>query len=81
MSSDEVVLKRKSYEHLLRTRDRALNQLAWEKEAAEHARQWAHSQFVEQRRLADRLNEVCTAAAALGVPITAINEALKKAES
>lgn len=75
--SDEITLKRKSYEHILRTRDRALNELAWEKESAEHARQWAYAQIEETKRMTDRLNAVVAAAAALGVPISAINEALK----
>ena len=74
---DDVTMKRKSYEHLIRTRDRALNQAAWEQESAEHARQWAYDQCAEQRRLAARINAVCYAAAALGVPIDAINRALE----
>ena len=39
---------------------------------------WAHEALVEQRRLSNRLNEVCFAAAALGVPIDKIQEALDK---
>lgn len=76
----EVVLARKSYEHLLRTRDRALRAAEWERMAAEDARQWAYEALNEQKRLVARLNRVCYAAAALGVPIQAINEALRKAE-
>lgn len=38
---------------------------------------WAQREGQEQRRLSDRLNRVCYAAAALGVSIQAINEALE----
>lgn len=76
--SEQVTLARKSYEHLIRTRDRALRQAEWERECAEHARAWAGQAFDEQRRLSDRLNAVCFAAASLGVPIQTINEALEQ---
>lgn len=74
--ASQVVLARKSYDHLIRTRDRALREAEWEREAAEHARCWALDQCDEQRRLSDRLNRVCFAAASLGVSIQAINAAL-----
>lgn len=75
----KVVLARKSYDHLIRTRDRALREAEREREGAEHARRWALDQCEEQRRLTDRLNRVCYAAAALGVPIQVIDEALEDA--
>lgn len=74
--NNTVTLRRKSYDHLLRTRDRALQDADAEREAAEHARHWAYEQCEEQRRLADRLNRVVAAAASLGVSIQAINAAL-----
>lgn len=40
---------------------------------------WAHRCLDEERRLSRRLDEVCTTAAALGVPITDINAALEAA--
>ena len=42
--------------------------------------QWAHRCLDEQNRLDRRLNEVCTAAAALGVPIRDINAAIAAAD-
>lgn len=71
-----VTLARKSYDHLLRTRDRALRQAEWERESAEHARAWAGRAFDEQHRLQDRLTAVVATAASLGVSIQAINAAL-----
>lgn len=71
-----VVLARRSYDHLIRTRDRALREAEWERDATEHARRWARQVFDEQRRLQDRLTAVVAAAASLGVPIGAINDAL-----
>lgn len=81
MSGDDVTMRRKSYDHLIRTRDRALMNVEWEKRSAEHAMEWAHQQFVEQRRLSARLNAVCVAAAAAGVSIHDINAALADADS
>lgn len=75
-----VVLKRKSHEHTLRELDRARNAIEWEKRDAEGARQWAREILDEERRLNDRLNAVCMAAAALGVSITDINKALAAAD-
>lgn len=73
---DRVTLARKSYDHLLRTRDRALQLAEFERQNAEHARKWGQEQGIEIQRLYRRLNDVCMAAAALGVPIEAINAAL-----
>lgn len=75
-STEKVVLARKSYEHLLRTRDRALREVEWRTEQVEETRLWVHQAFDGQRRLQDRLTAVVAAAASLGVPIAAINEAL-----
>lgn len=71
-----VVLRRKSYEHTLRELDRARNRLRFEEESAEGTREWALRAYDEQRRLSGRLTAVVSAAASLGVPIQAINEAL-----
>lgn len=51
----------------------------WETDRRKSTEKWAHVALDEQGRLAGRLNEVCFAATALGVPIGAINEALDKA--
>jgi len=45
-------------------------------ERRESTERWARRECDEQRRLSDRLNAVCYAATALGVPIRAINQAL-----
>jgi hypothetical protein len=42
-------MARKSYDHLLRTRDRALNDAKWQREQVEHAHRWAQEAFAEQR--------------------------------
>jgi hypothetical protein len=76
VSGAQVTLARKSYEHLIRTRDRALSDAKWQREQVEHAHRWANEAFTEQRRLADRLDRVVAAAASLGVPLDAINAAL-----
>jgi hypothetical protein len=73
----KVTIARKSYDHLLRTRDRALSDAKWQREQVEHAHRWANEAFTEQRRLADRLNRVIAAAASLGVSIQDINAALE----
>lgn len=74
--SDTVTLARKSYDHLLRTRDRALHQAEFERQNAEHARKWGQEQGIEIQRLYRRLNDVCMAAASMGVTIEQINAAL-----
>lgn len=48
----------------------------WETERRESNEAWARDCHKDERRLADRLNEVCYAAAALGVSIQDINTAL-----
>ena len=77
--SESITIKRKSYEHLIRTRDRALRSLEAQIEDNEHTTHWAHEAFVEQRRLQDRLVRVVAAAASLGVSIQDINKALEDA--
>jgi hypothetical protein len=76
VSGATVTIARKSYDHLLRTRDRALNDAKWQREMVEHAHRWANEAHTETRRLADRLDRVIAAAASLGVPLDAINAAL-----
>jgi hypothetical protein len=76
MPDATITMARKSYDHLLRTRDRALNDAKWQREQVEHAHRWAQEAFAEQRRLADRLDRVVAAAASLGVSIQDINAAL-----
>jgi hypothetical protein len=79
--SGHAVLRQRSYD-ALRERVRVAEVLREsDREQAEHARAWARDQISEQRRLTDRLNAVCTAAAALGVPITDINAALDAASA
>lgn len=77
---EPVTLTRKSYDHLVRTRDRALRQAEFAAEQVEHAHRWAEAAHAEQRRLSARLTEVCAAAAALGVSISAINKALEEVQ-
>lgn len=74
--ADTVTLARKSHEHLLRTRDRALREADWAREQIASTERCAHEAFDEQRRLQDRLTAVVAAAASLGVPVAAINAAL-----
>lgn len=77
MNQDPVTLGRKSYDHILRTRDRALHEAEWAREDAERARHWASTERDEARRLEDRLCRVIAAAASMGVTIDAINAALE----
>lgn len=73
---EKVVLARKSYEHLIRTRDRALQEAMWAQDQIRSTERWARDAFDEQRRLSERLTAVVAAAASLGVSIEAINDAL-----
>lgn len=54
---------------------------AYAKERVVDVQAWAGAAFDEQRRLSNRLNKVCLAAAALGVSIRAINDALDEADA
>lgn len=75
-----TVMRERSYE-ALRDRVRVAEVMAdMERERRESCEQWAHKSLDESRRLADRLNAVCTGAATLGVSITAINAALAEAD-
>lgn len=71
-----AVVRQRTYDGL-QERVRVAEQMqAWETERREDAQRWASRECDEQRRLADRLNRVVAAAAALGVSITDINAAL-----
>lgn len=80
-TADEVVLKRRSHQRLLRDLDRLRNENVWLKKDVESAHEWGIRQGEETRRLSDRLNAVVAAAAACGVSITDINDALAHADS
>ncbi len=74
-----AVIRQRSYDAL---RERVRVAEALQQAEAEHRQgteRWAHRECDERRRMTDRLNAVCTAAAALGVPITDINAALDAA--
>jgi hypothetical protein len=71
-----AVVRQRTYDDLKERVVLAEARQQFSEEDAAHARHWAEDQCDEQRRLADRLNEVCSAATSLGVPIDAINEAL-----
>jgi len=74
------VVRQSTYDNLLKRIDRAENNARWEAHLAEANREWARDAHTEQRRLSRRLDEVCTAAAALGVSIHDINAALDAAD-
>lgn len=76
-----AVVRQSTYDNLRQRIDIAEHRVEWEQDAAEHARAWARDCCREERRLTDRLNEVATAAAAKGVSIDAINEALHTADA
>lgn len=76
-----TVLRTRSYDALLERKRIAEAVAQMEIERRESAERWAHRCLDEERRLSARLNDVCTGAAALGVPITAINAALDEAAS
>lgn len=71
-----TVLRSRSYDALReRVRVAEALQLAAQ-EARDSCERWAHKCLDEERRLVNRLNAVCTGAAALGVGIAAINACL-----
>lgn len=70
------VMRRGSYANLQRRIDRAESSANWEKRVAERVLGWAIECLAEERRLERRLNDVCSAAATLGVSIADINTAL-----
>lgn len=75
------VVRQATYDRLLERVHLAEHRCAWEVERSESAQAWARQECDEQRRLAARLNEVCFAAAALGVSIQDINTALDRAQA
>lgn len=74
-----AVVRQRTYDALGERVSLAEHRQRWAEEWRESSDRWARRECDEQRRLADRLNEVCYAAAALGVPITDINAALEAA--
>lgn len=74
-----VVVRARTYDALLERVRVAGVKVEMALEARKSSEGWAGRCIAEERRLSRRLDEVCTAAAALGVPISAINQALAKA--
>lgn len=74
-----AVVRQRTYDDLLDRVRIAKCVAGMEIERRESAERWAHRCLDEERRLSRRLDEVCTAAASLGVPIQAINNALDEA--
>lgn len=70
------VVRAATYAGLQRRVEVAEHRLQWAEREAEHAREYSRHAWDQERRLADRLNQVCIAAASLGVSITQINDAL-----
>lgn len=62
-----VCLREGSYSQMRERHRVAEARLQWEHEANGHTRRWAEKAYDEQRRLADRLNEVVVLAMAKGV--------------
>lgn len=71
-----AVVRQRTYDHLVERVRLAECYRDMEIERRESVEHWAHRECDEQRRLSARLNEVCFAAAALGVSIADINAAL-----
>lgn len=79
-ASGHTVLRTRSYD-ALRERLRVAEVLQdAEVRQRESTERWARRESDWARRMTDRLNAVCSAAAALGVPITDINAALAAAD-
>lgn len=76
-----AVARQRTYDGLLERVSLAEHRQAYEIERREGTERWVQSVCAEERRLYDRLNEVCYAAAALGVDIQAINDALHRANA
>lgn len=74
------VVRTRTYSALLERIRLAECRADMEAERRESAERWAHNSLAEERRLSRRLDEVCTGAAALGVPIDKINAALAAAD-
>lgn len=73
------VVRERTYTALLERVRHAEAMEHMEIERRKSTESWARDCCREERRLADRLNAVCYAAAALGVDIGAINTALAEA--
>lgn len=71
-----AVVRQATYDRLQERVRLAEHRQAYEIERRESSDAWARRECDEQRRLADRLNRVVAAAAALGVSIQDINAAL-----
>lgn len=71
-----AVMRQSTHDRLHARVELAKHEVEWQTEWREHSDAWARRECDEQRRLQDRLNAVCFAAAALGVSIQAINAAL-----
>jgi polynucleotide 5'-kinase involved in rRNA processing len=72
-----AVVRQATYDKLRERVTTARHEVQWQTEWREHSDAWARRECDEQRRLADRLTAVVGAAAAQGVTIQAINEALE----
>lgn len=75
-----AVVRQRTYDRLQERVRVAEVLMEAEKDRREGTAHWAHQALDEQRRLSDRLNDVCTAAAACGVPIRTIQAALDKTD-
>lgn len=73
------VVRERTYSALLERVHLAERRTEWNQELRESSDRWARDCLAEERRLERRLNEVCYAAAALGVDIRTINAALENA--
>lgn len=79
--SGHTVVRQRTYD-ALRERIRIAEVTAeMERDRRASNERWAHRCLDEERRLTARLNELCTAAAALGLSITDINAALHAADT
>lgn len=71
-----IVLKKKSHEHTLRELHRAKAEVVFNESLIDSQRHYQETLHDDSRRLSERLNAVCVAAAAPGVDIVTINQAL-----
>lgn len=76
-----AVVRQGTYDNLRKRIDQMEWEREWRDRDMEHSRRWAEKCRKEERRIMDRLNDVVAAAAAQGVSIQAINDALHKAAS
>ena len=71
-----AVVRQRTYDGLRERVTIAEHERDWSRRDSESAERWAIRESDEMRRLSDRLNRVVAAAAAQGVTIQAINQAL-----